>query len=83
MILNTYLKIIGLKVTDKFGSIEDLINSGIDPKLDYEIMVHALINEKDARIVDLDQRNLKNKLEILFQSPKWEITNYSVYRNQR
>lgn len=39
--VNRHLRLKGFKLTDKFGDIDDLFISGLNPNKNYEIMVHA------------------------------------------
>lgn len=75
-LVNWYLSQKGFKVTDRFGGIDDLYISGLDPNKNYEIMVHARLSGKET-LVDIDLENLELKLTKLFNSKPWKINNYT------
>jgi len=74
--INNYLRRKGFNLADKFGAIEDLSISGLNPKKTYEIMVHARLSNAKT-IIDLDSKNLERKLTDLFDSKPWNLDNYN------
>lgn len=74
--INNYLRRKGFNLTDKFGAIEDLSISGLNPKKNYEIMVHARLSSTKT-LIDLDSKDLERKLTDLFDSKPWSLDNYS------
>jgi predicted glycoside hydrolase/deacetylase ChbG (UPF0249 family) len=82
-IINHYLKLNGFIVTDKFGSINDIIYSGLVQHKDYEIMVHAVLSSSGDEIIDLDNEILKDKISKLFQRNTLNLSNYYDFKTNK
>ncbi|MFH6604951.1 ChbG/HpnK family deacetylase [Maribacter algicola] len=80
-IINSYIKINGFASVDKFGDIDQAIKYGIDPRKNYELMVHANLANGKLEVLDIDGKELRSKLFHLFNKENWLLVNYLIMKN--
>lgn len=71
--INRYIQLKGLATMDKFGSIDDIIFSGIEPNKKYEVMVHAILSNECFKILDAGGQKLELKISKLLDSKPCEL----------
>lgn len=77
-LINSYLKILGFNVVDKFGDIDELIKSGIfNSTSNFEAMVHVNMSADGKTIIDIDKKQLQPKLNKLFKDKSVKLINYN------
>ncbi len=68
----------GYKGVHYFGDIVNMKNINFEESNNYEIMVHSIYGEKEAKeVLDLDYLNLDNKLKELFKKDTWKLNSYA------
>jgi len=80
-VVNGYIRLNGLASVDKFGDIDQAIKYGIDPKKNYELMVHVNLARGKVEVLDIDGKELRPKLLQLYNKKNWLLVNYWIMRN--
>ena len=75
-LFNRYLRFKGFKTADNFGNLDEAIYCGINPKKNYEIMVHVDFSKSGREIRDMDKIMLRRKLKKLTKQHELKLYNY-------